>query len=39
VLGWIDDIGGGMLDGAEISSIEAKNRLANDLTRWDLRRP
>lgn len=39
VLGWLDQIGNGMLDGAAISSIEAKNRLANDLTRWDIRRP
>ena len=39
VLGWLDNLGGGMLDGAKISSINAKNRLANDLTRWDFVKP
>jgi hypothetical protein len=39
VLGWLDELGGGMLDGARISSIKAENRLANDLTRWDFLRP
>ena len=39
VLGWLNKIGGRMLDGAAISSIETKNRFANDLTRWDIGRP
>ena len=39
LLSWLPSIGGGMLDGAAISSIEAANRLANDLTRLDIVRP
>ena len=39
VLRWMDELGGGMLDGARISSIKAENRLANDLTRWDFVKP
>lgn len=39
VLGWLEAIGSGMLDGAQISSINASNRLANDLSRWDIVRP
>jgi hypothetical protein len=39
VLKWLKDTGGGMLDGANSSSIAAENRLANDLTLWDFRRP
>ena len=35
VLGWLKTIGGGMLDGRRISTINAENRLANDLTRVD----
>jgi len=35
VLGWMEAIGGGMLDGERFSSINAPNRLANDLTRTD----
>lgn len=35
VLGWLKTIGGGMLDGRCISTINAENRLANDLTRVD----
>ena len=39
LLRWLERIGSGMLDGAQISSIGAPNRLANDLTRWDIVRP
>lgn len=39
LLSWLAGIGGGMLDGTKISSISATNRLANDLTRWDIVRP
>lgn len=35
VLRWLKTIGGGMLDGRRISTINAENRLANDLTRVD----
>jgi hypothetical protein len=38
VLVWLDDIGGGMLDGRRISTISAENRLANDLSRSSFRR-
>lgn len=39
VLGWIETVGDGMLDGKQFSSINAENRLANDLTRIDFVRP
>lgn len=39
VLGWLEAIGGGMLDGERFSSINAPNRLANDLTRFNFVRP
>ncbi|MEQ8448446.1 MAG: hypothetical protein RIB97_02055 [Nitratireductor sp.] len=32
VLGWLETIGNTMLDGRSISTIKAKNRLANDLS-------
>ncbi len=37
-LGWLEGIGGRMLDGQGISTIAAESRLANDLSRWDFRR-
>jgi len=33
VLGWLRNLEGGALDGSRISTIEAENRLANDLSR------
>ncbi|MEP6058755.1 MAG: hypothetical protein ABJ152_12225, partial [Nitratireductor sp.] len=38
VLGWLETIGNTMLDGRSDSTIEAENRLANDLSRLDFRR-
>ncbi|GJL61949.1 MAG: hypothetical protein NPIRA04_06030 [Nitrospirales bacterium] len=38
VLGWLVTVGNGMLDGQRISSIYAKNRLANSLSRLDFKR-
>lgn len=34
---WLSTLGGWMLDGSQFSSISAKNRLANDLTRSNFR--
>lgn len=38
VLGWLDTVGNGMLDGRSISTIRANNRLANDLSRLDFKK-
>ena len=38
VLGWLSTVGDEMLDGNRISTIKARNRLANDLTRLDFTR-
>ncbi|WP_447971534.1 hypothetical protein [Nitrospira sp. M1] len=38
VLEWLKTVGDGMLDGQRISSIYAKNRLANSLSRLDFKR-
>ena len=38
VLTWHESVGGGMLDGRKFSSIDAPNRLANDLSWIDFKR-
>lgn len=38
VLTWLTTVGDGMLDGRRISTLDAENRLANDLSRLDFKR-